>query len=112
MTPLVSVIIPVYKKLDLLKDCVDSVLEQDYPRIELIIADDSSDDFDTLFWEKYVADHKTNNIVRFVVYSNKNNLGTVKNLNNALKLSQGEIIKAIAGDDSLFCNSFIIFYSD
>lgn len=42
--PLVSVVIPAYNRPDTLKIEIDSVLEQTYPNIEIIICDDSSDD--------------------------------------------------------------------
>ena len=41
--PLVSVVIPAYNRPDTLKIAIDSVLEQPYPNIEIIICDDSSD---------------------------------------------------------------------
>lgn len=46
-TPLVSVIIPTYNRAALLLQAIASVLEQDYPRYELLVADDGSTD-DTL----------------------------------------------------------------
>jgi glycosyltransferase involved in cell wall biosynthesis len=36
-TPLVSVIIPTYNRKELVKETVQSVLEQDYPKIEVVI---------------------------------------------------------------------------
>lgn len=41
---LVSVIIPVYNTERYLKKCLDSVLEQDYPQLEVITIDDCSMD--------------------------------------------------------------------
>ena len=43
-TPLVSVILPVYNRMDIVKYSVDSVLKQSYSKLELIIVDDGSDD--------------------------------------------------------------------
>lgn len=43
-TPLVSVIIPTYNRRELVKEAVQSVLDQDYTRIEVIIVDDGSTD--------------------------------------------------------------------
>jgi glycosyltransferase involved in cell wall biosynthesis len=43
-TPVVSVIIPTYNRVDLLATAVDSVLQQSFSDWELILADDGSDD--------------------------------------------------------------------
>ena len=46
MQPLISAIIPVYNHAHTLKKCVDSILNQDYRSIEIIIVNDgSTDDF-------------------------------------------------------------------
>ena len=42
--PLVSVIIPVYKGEDYLAECVDSVINQTYRNLEIILVDDGSPD--------------------------------------------------------------------
>lgn len=46
--PLISVIVPVFNTGSYLKDCIESVLNQDYPSIELVIIDDASSDAETL----------------------------------------------------------------
>lgn len=43
-TPLVSVIIPSYNHARYLRECVDSVLAQDHPSLEVIVVDDGSSD--------------------------------------------------------------------
>lgn len=40
----ISVIVPVYNKEDYLRECVDSILKQDYQNMEIILVDDASTD--------------------------------------------------------------------
>jgi chlorobactene glucosyltransferase len=42
--PLISVIVPAHNEQTTIQECVRSVLEQDYPRFELIVVDDRSED--------------------------------------------------------------------
>ncbi len=44
MQELLSVVVPVYNKEETIKKCIDSILNQKYPWIELIIVDDGSSD--------------------------------------------------------------------
>lgn len=44
MEPLVSVCIPAYNNAEYIKDTIDSILNQTYQNIELVIVDDNSKD--------------------------------------------------------------------
>ncbi len=101
MEKIFSVIIPCYKNSDLLIDCIDSVLMQSYPAIEIIVCEDCGGDFDIDFYSSYIENNNTGNIISQKVYSNPENYGTVKNLNIALHKVHGEYIKIIAADDVL-----------
>lgn len=51
--PLVSVIVPVYKVEAYLQTCVDSILEQPYENVEIILVDDGSPDRCPMICEEY-----------------------------------------------------------
>ena len=40
----VSIIVPIYKVEDYIRECIDSILAQTYPDFELILVDDGSPD--------------------------------------------------------------------
>ena len=100
--PLFSVVIIHYNQPKVLYEALDSVLCQDYPRIELIFADDDSTDFDHTGILDYVEKHKCKNLERFELHRNEHNLGTVKNLNKVLDLVQGDYLLFFAADDRLY----------
>lgn len=54
--PLVSIVMASYNHADYIGKAIDSVLEQDYERWELLIADDASDDGTAAVLDSYVAD--------------------------------------------------------
>lgn len=95
-----SVIVLTYKHGDLLFDTLDSVLCQDYPNIQLIVAEDGAKDFDADKVERYIADHSSHNLHETLVIHSGENNGTVRNINKALEVASGEYIKLIAGDDT------------
>lgn len=94
MQPLVSVCIPAYNNAAYIKETIDSVLNQTYTNLELIIADDKSKD-DTLEVIRAIKDE------RIKVYENEQNLGMSGNWNHCLSLCKGEFIKLICADDLL-----------
>ena len=59
----VSVIIPVYQTEQYLKECMDSVLRQDYPHIEVILVDDGSPDQCPALCDAYAAEHENVTVV-------------------------------------------------
>ena len=53
--PLVSVVIPVYNVEQYLRECVDSVINQTYQDIEIILVDDGSTDASGEICDEYMA---------------------------------------------------------
>lgn len=98
----VTCIMTVYKKYTYIYRAIDSILEQEYPDIELIICDDCSGDFPKQKIINYVNEHKNSNIKNVIIYSNEVNLGTVKNFNTALKKSSGYYFINLSADDIFY----------
>ncbi|MVX65097.1 glycosyltransferase [Clostridium chromiireducens] len=112
---LVSIIVLSYNNLQYMKDCLSSILVQTYPYIEIIISDDFSDDFSMDEIKIYIESNRKNNLINYVINQNCCNLGTVKNINNAIRLATGNYFVHIACDDIFFDNqaisNIVDFYS-
>jgi glycosyltransferase involved in cell wall biosynthesis len=91
--PLVSVVIPVYNCESYLTEAIDSVLYQDYPRIELIVLDDGSTDASRSVMESYPES-------AFIRESHAN-MGQAATLNKGWEMARGEILSYLSADDSL-----------
>lgn len=92
MEPLVSVCIPAYNNAGYIKETIDSILNQTYQNIELIVVDDNSKD-NTYEVISSIPDK------RVKAYRNEKNLGMSGNWNRCLELVSGEFVKLICADD-------------
>ncbi len=100
--PLVSIITLTYNKFDHLYDTVDSVLNQDYPKIEYIISDDGSSNFPENELRDYLDKNLTKSIVSYKILRNETNRGIVKNINSAYRKSSGKYILNLSCSDIFF----------
>jgi alpha-1,3-rhamnosyltransferase len=98
--PLVSVIALCYNQQDYLKYTLDSIINQDYPNIELIIIDDCSADCSVSLIDEWVRDKG----VDVTVLKNEQNLGICKTANIGLNHCRGKYFQLIACDDILLPN--------
>lgn len=100
--PLVTVAVVSYEQENELYGCLDSVLMQDYPNLELLLCDDGSRSFDSAKIREYVDARRKTNLRNFGLYHRSENGGTVLNCNAAVSNASGEIIKILAADDRLY----------
>lgn len=98
--PLVSVMVITYNQSNYIADCIDSILLQDYPNIEIIIADDASTDGTQDILNGYLA--KYSNIVTLRLSTE--NKGITHNSNLALSFCNGKYIAFTGGDDVFMPN--------
>ena len=99
---LISVVILSYCRFDTIYEAIDSVLMQDYPRIELVVSDDASPCFPSEDLRNYVLKRKRDNLESFILRQEENNCGTVKHLNHAFAACNGELIGGLAADDIFY----------
>lgn len=91
----VSIIVPVYKTEQYLKQCMDSIFLQDYPQIEIILVDDGSPDRCPALCDQYAAQYPN------VLTVHQENCGSGLSRNAGMKASSGEYIFFLDSDDCI-----------
>lgn len=99
MKPLVTVICLCYNHERFLKEALDTVINQTYPNLEIIVADDFSTDNSRELLAEYAKQHPQ---IKYL--PNEKNLGNCTTFNRAFALSHGEYIIDFATDDVLLPN--------
>lgn len=97
--PLVTVYMPTYNRVELLQRAVDSVLDQDYKNIELIVVDDNSTDSTHNYLAKMAEED-----FRFRYFINEKNSGACVSRNKAIWAANGEFITGLDDDDYFLPN--------
>jgi hypothetical protein len=94
--PLVSVVIPCYDHGDFLVECIDSVLAQTYPSIEIIVVDDASVDAATRSVLNSLADRAGITVIRLV-----ENVGPSAARQRGVDVASGRYILPVDADNRL-----------
>ena len=102
----VSVIVPVYNSEVYLSMCIDSIINQTYKNLEIILIDDGSTDNSLKICNDY--EKKDNRIKVF----HQENKGVSAARNLGLSLSQGEYITFVDSDDELIENGISLLVQD
>ncbi|ASP95076.1 glycosyltransferase family 2 protein [Sinorhizobium meliloti] len=92
-TPVVSIVLPVYNAEPYIAAAIESVLRQDYERLEVIAIDDGSTDRSRDILERY---RKSDSRVSII---SRENRGLIATLNEGLALAKGELIARMDADD-------------
>ncbi|MGA1846382.1 glycosyltransferase family 2 protein [Deferribacter abyssi] len=88
---MVSVIIPVYNRITVLKDAIESVLCQTFKNVEIIIVDDGSS------VDIAIAIKPYRNLVKYVRFENNKGVSAARNV--GIRLAKGEYIAFLDSDD-------------
>ena len=94
ITPLVSVVVPVYHVEPYLRCCLDSLCKQSLSDIEVILVDDASPDNCGDICEEYAANH-----AHFKVFHQPENRGLSAARNLGIKNATGHYLMFVDGDD-------------
>ncbi len=106
MNPLISVIVPVYNVEEYLPRCIDSIINQTYKNLEIILVDDGSPDNCGKICDEYAK--KDSRIV--VIHKENGGQSTAKNM--ALDIAKGEYIGFVDSDDYIAPNMYEELYQN
>lgn len=99
--PLVSVIIPTYKRANLLPRAIDSVLNQTYKNIEVIVVDDNSPDtVHRKNAEITMKDYENNSKVKYIQHRKNKNGSAARN--TGIKEARGTYVAFLDDDNYYF----------
>jgi len=98
--PLVSVIVVTYNSSNSIIETLDSIYQQSYLNIELIITDDYSKDNTNDRCQKWL-EKNGNRFLQTKFISGPRNTGISMNCNRGLSACSGDWVKMIAGDDKI-----------
>lgn len=94
MSPLISILIPVYNRSDLIRETIQSALDQTYENTEIIVVDNCSTDST---WAILCELVQSNSKIK--IYRNSENIGPVKNWKVCIGYATGEYSKILWSDD-------------
>ena len=94
-SPLVTVFVGCYNQSRFVEECLDSVRNQTYPNLQVIIFDDCSKDNSVSVIDVWLKKHRLD--WEFIPHTR--NIGICTSLNEVLRLARGKYISMVAADD-------------
>lgn len=95
---MISVIVPVYNVETYLEECLDSIQNQTYTDLEVILVNDGSTDGSKAICERYCQTDKRFRLI------NQSNQGQSVARNTGVTASRGEFIAFVDSDDMILAN--------
>lgn len=103
-SPKVSVIVPVFNVKTYLRECLDSILNQTLPEIEILCGDGGSTDGSLEILQEYAQKDPR------VRYITEKGSGYGQSVNDCMDLAQGEYIGIVESDDAIKPNTYEVLY--
>lgn len=104
--PKITVIVPVYNVETYLDKCINSIVEQTYKNLEILLVDDGSQDRSPQICDKWAQEDKRIKVIH------KKNGGVSSARNAGLDNSRGEYIAFVDADDYIDRNMYEILYNE
>lgn len=93
MGSMISIIIPIYNAEDHLRKCIQSIIDQEYKNLEIILVNDGSTDSSKVICDEF------RNIDSRIKVIHKENEGTSKTRQTGIEIAKGEYITFVDSDD-------------
>ena len=106
MDKLVSVIVPVYNVQEFVGECIESIINQTYTNMEIILVDDGSTDQSGVICDEYAKKDKRISVIH------KENGGLSDARNAGVIQAKGEYISFVDSDDYLAPETISKFYKE
>ena len=103
---LLSVIVPIYKVEEYLQKCVDSIINQTYTNLEIILVDDGSPDNCGKICDEYAAKDER------IVVIHKANGGLSDARNAGIEIAKGEYLGFVDSDDYIAPDMYEVLMED
>lgn len=97
----ISIVVPIYNVEEYLEQCIESLINQTYNNLEIILIDDNSTDHSALICEKYAKEDS-----RIVFLKNEKNQGVVYTRGVGFEYAHGEYISCVDADDWLDIDAY------
>lgn len=105
MSDLISIIVPVYNVEKYLDRCIQSIVEQTYRNLEIILVDDGSTDGSEKICDSWAVKDNRIRVIR------QNNMGGGAARNAALDVAKGDFIAFVDSDDYISADMYEYLYS-
>ena len=102
--PLITVIVPVYNKVNYVTRCIDSILAQSYKNLQVILVDDGSTDGSSDICDEYAAKDSRVEVVH------KKNGGLSSARNCGIRIAKGEYVGFVDADDYIDVEMYQTLY--
>lgn len=102
----ITVIVPVYNNQEDLPRCLQSLLEQDYKKTQIIVIDDGSKDGSGEICDKFAEQYSNIEVIH------QKNSGVSEARNNGIKQAKGDYICFVDSDDTMEKDALTVMYNN